>query len=538
MTNNIHARIQELTVEYTKKLPTKINTIQKYWLKLKTDWNDDTWDDLYREAHNLTGSAGTYGFQQLSKSARTLVELLKKHKNRYPDARQCEHIDQVVAKLKEFTKTPEHTAAKINSIQEHRKISQQKSRLFYFLVKNTPDRKEIKKLLCRYNCEIEVFEDSEALFQKLQDKIPTAIIIDLASLGPSDKAMLLKHIHDYDYIPIIAISEINSLESQLEAVRLGSRSYFTKPLDITLLSEKLNQILNAFEDPYRILIVEDSLSLADYFATILQQAGMATLVLTNPLDIDKALISFKPELILTDLYMPKISGLELAAILRLQTAYESIPIVFLSSEEDKTKQLQAMSLGGDDFITKPVSPEYLIWSVRNRAERYRGLRNLVLKDSLTGLYNFTSLLNQLESNLLRAQRNNETFTFVMLDLDHFKKINDTYGHIVGNQVLKSFALILQQRLRHSDIIGRYGGEEFALLLPNTTAKEALDLCKDLKKLCSKENRIIANSNLIVTFSAGIASCLPYKTSKDIILAADKGLYRAKEAGRNCFIIQE
>lgn len=538
MTSNIHSKLQELSVQYTKKLPAKIDTIQKYWIKLKSDWNDSAWDALYREVHNLTGSAGTYGYQQLSKDARTLAELLKKHKEKVPNENQLDDIDDIIEKLSKFTKDQELSLTKTPPLNSHHKRIHQKSRLIYFLVKNVSDKNEIEKLLSNYNCEIEIFEDSDSLFKKLQTKIPTVIILDISPLNSSDKTIFQKSIQDYDFIPIIAISEKNTLKSQLEAVRLGSRSYFTKPLDFTLLCEKLNQILNTFADPYRILIVEDSVNLADYFSTILEQAGMKTSVVTNPLNIYQALISFKPELILTDLYMPKISGLELAALLRLQPTYESIPIVFLSSEEDKTKQLEAMSLGGDDFITKPVSPEYLIWSVRNRAERYRGLRNLVLKDSLTGLYNFTSLLNQLESNLLRAARNSEPLSFVMLDLDHFKRVNDTHGHIVGNQVLKSFALLLQQRLRHSDIIGRYGGEEFALLLPNTSVETALKLCTDLQELFAKERHNIAQCSFTVTFSAGIASCPPYTSSKDIILGADKRLYRAKEAGRNCIIIQD
>jgi diguanylate cyclase (GGDEF)-like protein len=538
VTSNIDSKLQELSVQYAKKLPAKIDTIQKYWLKLKSDWNDSAWDDLYREVHNLTGSAGTYGYHQLSKDARTLVELLKKHKEKVPNENQFDDIDDIIAKLSKFTKDQELSLTKTQPLKSHDKRIHQKSRLIYFLVKNVSDKNEIEKLLSNYNCKIEIFEDSDSLFKKLQKKIPTVIILDISSLNSSDKTIFQNNIQDYDFIPIIAISEKNTLESQLEAVRLGSRSYFTKPLDFTLLCEKLNQILNTFADPYRILIVEDSVNLADYFSTILEQAGMKTSVVTNPLNIDQALVSFKPELILTDLYMPKISGLELAALLRLQPTYESIPIVFLSSEEDKTKQLEAMSLGGDDFITKPVSPEYLIWSVRNRAERYRGLRNLVLKDSLTGLYNFTSLLNQLESNLLRAKRNSEPLSFVMLDLDNFKRVNDTHGHIVGNQVLKSFALLLQQRLRHSDIISRYGGEEFALLLPNTSVETALKLCTDLQELFAKERHNIAQCSFTVTFSAGIASCPPYTSSKDIILAADKRLYRAKEAGRNCIIIQD
>lgn len=532
MASDARTKLQELTDAYAKNLPDKIWEIASGWEKLKHDWSSKNWDDLYRLVHTLTGTAGTFGFTQISDCARQFSNLLTNSKNSAPTKAELHSFENVVAGLTALTHSSLSSVINVDFMSKLAQSPTTESRLIYFLSNDKKHADEIISQLKHSDCNIKLFYSPQDLVTAIDSTKPNAIIIETTSFNTDDINVLIKLGKKHCTIPIIAIADNNDLQTQIESVRIGCRFYFIKPLDITLLTEKLNQIFNAIEDPYRILIIEDSVKVADYVAIILQEAGMHTAVMTDPYQINNVLVSFKPELILMDLYIPKISGLELAAILRLQPTYESIPIVFLSSEYDKTKQLEAMSLGGDDFITKPVSPEYLVWSVRNRAERYRGLRNLMLKDSLTGLFTFTSLLNQLEVELLRANRDQTPFSFAMLDLDHFKNVNDTYGHLVGNQVLKSLSLFLQQHLRRTDIIGRYGGEEFALLLPNTTQQNAINQCELIRNRFSEITHFTDHAKFTVTFSAGVASYPPYATSKDIITAADCALYTAKNQGRN------
>lgn len=532
MASDARTKLQELTNAYAKNLPDKIWEIASGWEKLKHDWTSNNWEDLYRLVHTLTGTAGTFGFKQISECAREFSNLLNNSKNSAPNKAELHSFENAVAKLTTLTNSSLSSVINVDFMNKLTQSPATQSRLIYFLSNDQRHAGEVISQLSHSDCNIKLFHSPQDLVTATDRNKPNAIMIEITSLSTDDINELIKLSKKDCTLPIIAIADNNELKTQIESVRIGCRFYFIKPLDITLLTEKLNQIFNAVEDPYRVLIVEDSVKVADYIAIILQEAGMHTAVITDPYEINNALVSFKPELILMDLYIPKISGLELAAILRLQPTYESIPIVFLSSEYDKTKQLEAMSLGGDDFITKPVSPEYLVWSVRNRAERYRGLRNLMLKDSLTGLFTFTSLLNQLEVELLRASRDETPFSFAMLDLDHFKNVNDTYGHLVGNQVLKSFSLFLQQRLRRTDIIGRYGGEEFALLLPNTTKQNAINQCEKLRKNFAQMIHCADHAKFTVTFSAGVASYPPYASSKEIITAADCALYTAKNQGRN------
>lgn len=534
MNKNARDKLQALLVEYAKNLPAKIEEIETLWKRLKIKWDQKQGEVLHRYVHTLTGSAGTYGYQELSIHARQLVNLLKKCLVQPPNNQEINEID---ASIQELRKISEHQPKKTRSdfFSNFVETAPTKKDFIYFLSEDDTLKIDVASQLCHFDYNIKTFTKVEDLQTAIEKDKPATIIIDLSSLSEQSKNSFSEFIVKYSKIPTFVISNKDNLQSHLEAVRMGSRTFFTKPLEISQLVDKLNQVFDERLNPLRILIVEDSTNVAEYFATILQHSGMITEVINDPLEINQALMNFKPELILMDLYMPQISGLELAAVLRHQPNYESIPIVFLSSEDDKAKQLQAMSQGGDDFITKPISPEYLIWSVRNRAERYRTLRTFMLKDGLTGLFNHTNILTQLENELIRSKRLNLPFCFVIIDLDHFKKVNDTYGHQVGDQVIKSLAFSMRQRLRASDIIGRYGGEEFALILPDTTYDGAYNLCENLRKNFSKLTHNMNNENFSVTFSAGIAAVPPYSNASEIIEIADQALYKAKRKGRNCIV---
>jgi diguanylate cyclase (GGDEF)-like protein len=213
-------------------------------------------------------------------------------------------------------------------------------------------------------------------------------------------------------------------------------------------------------------------------------------------------------------------------------AYVSVPIVFLSAETNVNRQLEAMGQGGDDFLTKPIRPEHLISSVRIRADRYRILRSLMVQDSLTGLLNHTRTKERLDIELARAERLGSPLCFAMIDIDHFKRVNDTYGHPMGDRVIRSLSRLLSQRLRKTDIVGRYGGEEFAVVLPDTTLDQAERVLDEVRESFSNISQPAEQGAFNCTFSCGIAAYPGHAGAIELNNAADKALYDAKHAGRN------
>jgi diguanylate cyclase (GGDEF)-like protein len=284
------------------------------------------------------------------------------------------------------------------------------------------------------------------------------------------------------------------------------------------------------------MIVDDSIALTAYHAAVLEQAGMVVRAVNNPLNVIASLQEFAPDLILIDLYMPECNGTDLASVIRQLEAYVSIPIVFLSAESDLDKQLFAMGLGGDDFLTKPIQPQHLISSVTSRIRRSLLLRSFMVRDSLTGLLNHTAIKDQLDGEVAAAIRQKKPLSFAMIDIDHFKQVNDIYGHPVGDRVIKSLSRLLKQRLCASDLIGRYGGEEFAVVLVDADRMTAIKVLDTIRDDFSRLRHLADEKEFSVTFSCGIADVSHFPDGAKLSDAADKALYKAKHAGRNCVML--
>jgi diguanylate cyclase (GGDEF)-like protein len=263
---------------------------------------------------------------------------------------------------------------------------------------------------------------------------------------------------------------------------------------------------------------------------------MHTAVINHPLDIIPALAEFKPDLILMDVYMPECTGLELARVIRQENAYLNIPIVFLSAEPDVDRRFAAMSTGADDFQSKPIKDEHLVSVVLSRARRFRALAKAVSRDSLTGVLKHAKFKERLAAEISRAGRQAVPLSFVLLDLDHFKNVNDRHGHLAGDEVLKSFCRMLQQRLRKMDIIGRLGGEEFGVILPNTDQQAALRLMEEIREDYAALVHYSGTLSFSITFSGGIAAFPEVGQLNDLIASADDALYQAKANGRNRIVL--
>jgi diguanylate cyclase (GGDEF)-like protein len=334
-------------------------------------------------------------------------------------------------------------------------------------------------------------------------------------------------------IDIIFVSEEDTFDLRLRAIRTGGEAFMVLPLEIGWVIDKLDSFTHHRQpEPYHVLIIDDDQEQVAYYAMLLQQAGMITSVASDPLKVLSILVESKPDMILMDLYMPNCNGIELVKLLRQHEVFITIPIIFLSYENDSGIQMEAIRGGGDDFFTKPIDPQYLISIVQVRAARNRSLRFFMERDSLTGLLNHSNLKEQLNRELVRADRMEIPVCFAMIDTDHFKKVNDTFGHLTGDRVLKSLSRLLQERVRRTDIVGRYGGEEFGVILLNASLENAKMIMNEIRENFSRVVHRAEDREFFVTFSCGIASYPEYEDVEALCDAADEAMYKAKEAGRN------
>lgn len=546
LSENVKKKIRDMSLEFAKKLPHRLEGVLTEGENFLQSHDIEDLEEFQLLIHKLAGSAATFGFESVTIAAKTiestLIFLLESGDEL--SKRQEESIREQLANLKDITRKeirPESAAADKSSKGGENLLKEKEGgKTVYIVTGKRDDYGDLQKHLSFFGYTFEYPEDPLAfLRQPCDEEAANSIFLDCdwLSLDPDNERYAKRFKRNHPNCTVLAISHRDDFETRLKAVRAGADAFYPLPMDMSRLIDRLDGIMSGIVDqPYHVLIVDDDPEQVSYYALVLQQAGMITSVALDPKQVIKILVEAKPEIILMDIYMPGCSGIELAAIIRQQTAFVSIPIVFLSIETDIEKRLEAMKQGADDFLTKPIHSEHLIASITHRVERTRAVRFFVERDSLTGLLNHNNLMEQLNREITRSTRTGGEICFVMLDLDNFKKVNDTYGHLTGDRVLKGLARVLQERLRSTDIIGRYGGEEFGIIFPNTSPENGNDLMNELREDFGRTPQYREGTEFYVTFSCGIAAYPDFEKVVTLSEAADRALYRAKEEGKNRVVL--
>lgn len=554
--SSFELHLEKLKGEYKAQLPEKIGAIASEWQALLVNWQPEHMVKVHRNVHSLIGTSGTFGFGDISKTARTLEELFKplllQHNENYKvDSGVIESADKIITTLFELI-----DATSTNNLTQESDYSDLKKHLaeplesgtvahdilIYYLDNEVTAPELLVQNLMSYGFKSKHFRTMTSLLDAIQHKKPSLIIIDLM-IPDVDLENIFELAHNFVQIGIkvFIFSGKDDFNTRLHSVRAGIHSYVTKPADIPSLVGMIRHHLNLnINKPTHILIVDDQMSVAEFYATILKQAGMQVTIETNPCEVLSLMQNHSPDLLLLDFNMPVVNGDELAAVIRQQEQYQSIPILFLSGNAHPDKKTDLLEIGSDDLLSKGMAPEELVRHVKSRVDRSKILTAMMYQDSLTGLLNHAQIQLAAERVFLQSKRKSTLFTIAMIDIDKFKNVNDTYGHLSGDKVIKALAQLLQQRLRVTDYIGRFGGEEFLLIMPDINIANAGNLINSLRKSFSLINFKDKGVSFNVTFSAGIATNTGMNTFIEQIKSADEALYRAKKRGRNlvCASLQD
>ena len=341
-------------------------------------------------------------------------------------------------------------------------------------------------------------------------------------------------------------------------------------------------------DAFEILLVDDSPTVVRMFSDMLEGNGYQIRTARDGREALQRIAEQRPDLVLLDVMMPELDGYQVCQALRAEDG-DYLPVLMITAPGDLARSLDA---GADDFISKPPEPTELIARVKSllrirtlqkslyaqyrqtecqneqlqaqnqQLEAMSGqlqaqnqqlhematqlqilnqeLQLLSVTDGLTMAYNHRHFQERLRGEVARARRHGELLACVMIDVDHFKQVNDTYGHLSGDEALIRLVEILKAGVRREDLVARYGGEEFALLLPKTTASRAQQLAERLRMAVEAENLELANGETLrFTISLGVAEHLSVGQDQDasaLIDAADRALFQAKQGGRNRVVV--
>lgn len=330
-----------------------------------------------------------------------------------------------------------------------------------------------------------------------------------------------------------------SFAARKRCADLGVDAVVADPLDARELADWLEH----FDDRTAsgratVLIVDDDELAAECVAALLSERGIDAEIVGDPTRVLEVLERTCVDLVLLDLDMPEVNGIDLARVIRQNRRYLSMPIVYLSAEDDPETQMYARRFGGDDFLSKRTDRALLVRLLELRIERARVLRNLIERDGLTGLVHHARFVERVGQEVARSRRTGSDLALVLIDIDHFKTVNDTWGHQTGDFALRRLAASLCAHLRRTDVVGRYGGEEFGVLMLDTPPDRAAPVIDAFRRHFSMLDLAAPGGTFRVTFSAGVADGQRASDTAALIASADAALYRAKSSGRDQVVLAD
>jgi diguanylate cyclase (GGDEF)-like protein len=303
---------------------------------------------------------------------------------------------------------------------------------------------------------------------------------------------------------------------------------------------------------YRILVVDDVKDSVSVLSDWLGRKGYLVDAATTGEQALRKVQENPPDLILLDVLMPDLDGIEVARRLREAKESRRVPIILLTARRSVADKVRGLRAGADDYITKPFNFEEVdarITAMLEKRDLYQELeranarlkevneklKRTLLTDEKTRLFNYRYFCERAAEEFKRAKRYENDLSCIMLDLDHFKRLNDTYGHLKGDKVLRELGRVLRESGRETDFVARYGGEEFAILCPHTDAAQGLVVAERIRRAVEQHAFSLEGDSVRITVSAGLATLAHgrgMRGESDLIEAADAALLEAKRLGRN------
>jgi diguanylate cyclase (GGDEF)-like protein len=517
--------LAQLRREYVAESPARLEELRKDVAAFRAG-EPDAIKSLIVLFHRLAGSGGSYGFPSVSEIGRNMERWLKSDPPPGPD--QADTLDDAVEQLaRSFNRAGEEMGTVTVAVPPS---GFRWSALIFG--ETGPLTSQLEEVLrgVGYRVQSSPEEQPELLLSDTPDMV---IVVAGQRTDPYAIAAALSGRRPLRPRSIVLVDPTGESD-RLRAVAAG--------IDTILPMDRVGHDLPAYAKtlarigtpPSSVLLVMEDEEGLESIGGVLERANILVSRCLDPMQARESLVRDLPDLLLLDAHLSGMDGFTLARLVRQDPRFSLLPIVFLASDRTTQDQIEALRAGADHILPLPVDAELLLQLVVNRAERGRRVREMVHRDGLTGLLNHATLMAELEHAVEFARRHQEPFSFLMIDVDHFKRVNDTYGHLAGDQVLLHLARIFQSTVRASDIIGRYGGEEIGMILRRCNRDGAVTLAGKLRDaLVGRPATTREGTEIPVRVSIGVANCpADGQSASAIVAAADKALYRAKSSGRD------
>lgn len=476
-----------------------------------------------QRAHQLAGTLASFGQFAAAKVARDLEQTLAAHTGDTP----ATHAITLTAALRRQLDRPPVATAGVDYYHDGA-----------FLLLVHPDEQAMDPTVqaaAARGLRAEVVTDLGEAERLVAVREPDAVLLAAAGDWPGTLEFIRQLSRRTPAIPALVVAGTTAYRDRLDAVRAGARAIVPPSVSPSEVVELVDSILEQERrGSDNLLVVDDDTVFLERVEILLAAEGLRVTTLSDTRLFWQALEDTRPDMVLLDVTMPHTTGIELCRVLRADPRWAGLPVIVLTGRDGSAAAVEAFTVGADDYVVKSRIESELMTRITNRLARVHLYRELADKDPLTGLANRRKFSEEVHRLIRLADRQQQPLSFVMIDLDLFKQVNDRFGHATGDEVLRRLALILIDALRGEDVVGRWGGEEFALVLYGMSRPDAVHRVTTVLERFSGERFTGPDGDAFpVTFSAGVAQ-LPDdgKDGQTLFQAADRALFRAKSAGRN------
>ncbi|NEQ86470.1 MAG: response regulator, partial [Moorea sp. SIO2I5] len=396
---------------------------------------------------------------------------------------------------------------------------------------------QLEREAVNWDMQVKVVLDPREARVVMDQEIPDVVLLDLMFPNyPEVGIALLKYFQNqYPQIPVIVSTQQNRFSDRVEVARQGGRAFLSKPVTPIQLLETVEDVLNqARPSTAKVLAVDDDPLVLESIRHFLQPLGVQITTLEEPDQFWEQLEATGPDLLILDLDMPQFNGIELCQVVRIDRIWHGLPILLLCEHQDSETIHRIYEAGADDYIFKPITKSELVTRVFHRLERTKLLRSLGETDQLTGVANRRQSTIEFNRLLHLSQRYHQPLCYALLDLNNLKQVNEEYGHVMGDRILKRLGQILRQKFRSEDIVARWGGKEFFIGMYGLNRQAGVRRLQEILETVSEE---FDDCDLVqVTFSAGVAEYPEDGTDiESLYRAADEAIERAKAIGQDCVL---
>ena len=518
------------------------------WRRLITHgWQQEAAEQLFQRVSELATTDPENEAPQVIESALSTEVYLSSFvdSNLIPSGRQIDELGHLIGSLvaasERLAQAPGSPSLAV-AATESRPPPLANTQAVYFYGLDADLAAALSVLLESEDIRLEAFGELGGLLSKLDAAPPVALVIDTGTLEAEPNSVNLGELAETMHSrlptrpPCLVIGRSKDLALRVEAMRAGADAFFALPVTAEQLRDRIHLLRNKNEpERRRVLVVEDDPGQADFAVKVLAKADIEAVAVTEPLKVMEVLEAFRPDLILMDLYMPDVSGSELTSIIREHNEYSNVPIVFLSGELDQEKQFQALTVGGDDFLPKPIRPKHLIETVQHRIERNRAMQNrlgmLGSQDLVTKLFNRGHFVRVLDQAIRNRTALPAACALLFLEIDDPERVHDQVGIGGTDEVLAKLGSLIASLKRSVDVAARFGDHSFCVFARRDDKEEIEQLAAKLGDAASGHLFEVSGNALKFTTSIGVAHLgFDIANSSSLIARGEKACLEARRCG--------